>query len=104
MYAIVEEGGKQYKVREGDFIEIERKELAPGMRFAFEKVLALVDDEGLHTGAGSAGGKVTGEIVDETKGKRVSVMKFRRRKGSRTHSSHRQKYALVRIKEISLEA
>lgn len=104
MYAIVEEGSKQYKVREGDLIQIERKRVAPGMRFEFGNVLAFIDDEGLHTGVNMPGVKVTGEVVDETRGKRVSIMKFRRRKGSRTHKGHRQKYALVRIKEISLEA
>jgi len=103
MYAIVEEGGKQYKVREGDVIQIEQKSLAPGMRFEFGKCTCPVDDEGLRTGANMPGVKVTGEVVDETKGKRLSIMKFRRRKGSRTHKGHRQKYALVRIREISLE-
>jgi large subunit ribosomal protein L21 len=102
MYAIVEEGGNQYKVREGDLIRIERKMLAPGEKFEFENVLAFVDEKGLRTGADAAGIKVTAELVDEAKGKKVSIMKFRRRKDSQTHKGHRQKYALVRIEKISI--
>lgn len=103
MYAVIRTGGKQYKVAQGDVIEIER------VKDAFETVeftpLLVVDDDGVtHSGKGAlAGSRVQGRIVSESRGPKVDVYRFRNKTGYRRHTGHRQSYSSVEISDISLE-
>jgi len=103
MYAIIEDGGKQYKVAEGDVIEIERRDLPDGAaELTFDRVLLTsneVDD--VKIGAPLLdGAAVTAEIEGEVKGPKIDITVYRKRKASMTRKGHRQKYLRVRITEI----
>jgi len=101
MYAIVEDGGKQYKIAKGDIIDFEKKPLEAGAKVEFDKVLLVADNDKVEIGAPFVKNfKVTGTVVEQTKGPKLVVMKFRRRKGSKTKTGHRQKYTRVKIEEM----
>ena len=102
MYAIIRAGGKQYKVAEGDVIEIERtKEGSDTVEFV---PLLVVDDKGKTRSDKSdlADARVTATIVGETKGPKVNVAKYRNKTGYRRNAGHRQKYTSVQISGIKL--
>ncbi len=102
MYAIIRAGGKQYKVAEGDVIEIERtKESSDTVEFV---PLLVVDDKGKTRSEKSdlADARVTATIVGETKGPKVNVAKYRNKTGYRRNAGHRQKYTSVQISGIKL--
>jgi large subunit ribosomal protein L21 len=102
VYAIIRAGGKQYKVAEGDVIEIERtKEDSDTVEFV---PLLVVDDKGKTRSAKSdlADARVTATIVGETKGPKVNVAKYRNKTGYRRNTGHRQKYTSVQISGIRL--
>jgi len=102
MYAVIEDGGKQYMVSKGDIIDFERKPLEAGNKVEFEKVLLIADEKDTDIGRPLLeGAVVTGTVVDEIKGPKLTVMKFRRRKGSKTKTGHRQKYTRIKIEEIT---
>lgn len=102
MYAVIKDRGKQYKVEPGEIIRIDLKEdLKKGDTFEFEDVL-LVSKEG-KTSVGKPtveNAKVISEVQGHVKGKKLIIMKFRRRKDSRTKVGHRQKYTRVKITEV----
>ncbi len=102
MYAIIENGGKQYFLCQGDVVDIERCELAEGQdTVEFEQVLLIKDDKGTHVGTPIlTGAKVVAKVNGPVKGTKLKMLKFRRRKNSRTHKGHRQEYLRVRIVEI----
>jgi large subunit ribosomal protein L21 len=102
VYAIIRAGGKQYKVAQGDVIEIERtKEDSETMEFV---PLLVVDDKGKTQSdkASLADARVTATVVGETKGPKVSVAKYRNKTGYRRNAGHRQKYTSVQISGIRL--
>ena len=100
MYAIIETGGKQYKVQEGDVIDIERLTVGDDNSIEFDKVLAVSGDE-LTVGAPTVeGAKVTAELVEDFRDKKVVVFKMKRRKGYRRKAGHRQEKSKVKILEI----
>ena len=103
MYAIIEDGGRQYRVSEGDTIEVDRRDLAEGQEtLEFDRVLMVGDGEKSVVGQPVvADAKVTARIEGEFKGEKIVVQHFRRRKDSRTRAGHRQKYLRVRITKIS---
>ncbi len=103
MYAIFDDGGKQYKVSTGDALLIERRDLPEGQtELTFDKVLML--GEGAEARIGTpwvAGASVTAKVVEELKGPKVRGIKFRRRKGYIKHWGHRQKLLKVEIGAIN---
>jgi large subunit ribosomal protein L21 len=102
VYAIIRAGGKQYKVTEGDVIEIERtKEDSETIEFV---PLLVVDDKGASRSDKSdlAQARVTATVVGETKGPKVNVAKYRNKTGYRRNAGHRQKYTSVQISGIKL--
>jgi large subunit ribosomal protein L21 len=102
VYAIIRAGGKQYKVAEGDVIEIERtKEDSETVEFV---PLLVVDDKGTTRSDKSdlAEARVTATVVGETKGPKVNVAKYRNKTGYRRNAGHRQKYTSVQISGIKL--
>ena len=103
MYAVIETGGKQYRVAQGDVIEIERTELGGKAKNAiqFDRVLMVSGAKGVKVGDPVVGGaKVTGKLVDEIRGDKVLVFKKKRRKGYKRLRGHRQELMRVEIQKI----
>jgi large subunit ribosomal protein L21 len=101
MYAIVKTGGKQYRVAEGDVIEVEKIDEAPGAEVSLPAVL-LVDGERLVAdAAGLARVSVTGEIVAHTKGPKIRIHKFKSKTGYHKRQGHRQPLTHVKVTSIS---
>ena len=103
MYAIIETGGKQYKVSEGDTLFIEKIEAEDGTKVEFDKVLAVSTDDGLKVGKPYIEKvKVTAEVEKNGKGKKIIVFKYKAKKGYKKMQCHRQHYKKVKIEKISL--
>ena len=103
MYAIIEDGGKQYTVSEGDVIEVEVKDRPEDAKeVTFENVLLTSDEDGdVKVGAPVVdGASVTAEIEGEVKGKKIDIIMLRRRKSSMTRKGHRQRFLRVKITDI----
>ncbi len=102
MYAIIETGGKQYRVQEGDTLFIEKLDVQAGDTVEFDKVLAVSGDNGLTVGTPVvAGAKVSAEVLKNGKGKKVIVFKYKSKKDYRKKQGHRQPYTQVQIKSIN---
>ena len=101
MYAIIETGGKQYKVEAGDIVSVEKLGAEVGETVTFDKVMAVSDDNGLKAGTPYLEGTVvTGEVTENGKGKKVVVFKYKPKKDSKSKQGHRQPYTMVEIKSI----
>lgn len=99
--AIIRTGGKQYRVGEGDTVRVEKLPGQPGDSIEFGEVL-LVSGDTLQVGKPTvAGAKVSGTIVEQGRGEKLIVFKFRRRKRSRRKAGHRQEYTAVKITAIA---
>lgn len=102
MYAIIADGGRQYKVEEGQEVEIDYRDVAQGDQVTFDTVLAVSGDAGVKVGAPAvAGASVTAEVVGAKIGDKIYIQKFRRRKNYRRRTGHRQPYTVVRISKIN---
>ncbi|MFK7767593.1 MAG: 50S ribosomal protein L21 [Mariniblastus sp.] len=102
MYAIIADGGRQYKVEEGQMLEIDFREVAVGDELKFERVLAVSSDSGFKLGKPTVeGAAVSATVVAETKGEKIYIQKFRRRKNSKRRTGHRQKFVKVKIGSIA---
>jgi len=102
MYAIIADGGRQYKVEEGQMLEIDFREATPGDTLTFDRVLAVGSDSGLKLGKPTVeGASVSAKVIGETKGDKIYIQKFRRRKNSKRRTGHRQKYVKVQIGSIA---
>ena len=101
MYAIIESGGKQHRVQEGEVLRLEKLESATGDKVKFDKVLLVADDAGIRVGAPYVdGASVDAEIVEHGRGDKVRIVKFRRRKHSKKQQGHRQWFTAVKITAI----
>lgn len=101
MYAVIETGGKQYKVQEGDILYIEKLSAEADSSYTFDKVLALSNDAGLKIGAPTVeGAKVEAKVVKNGKSKKIVVFKFKAKKNYRRRQGHRQPYTKVQIEKI----
>lgn len=104
MYAIIETGGKQYRVTEGDQIRIEKINAADGEQVKFDKVLVLGDGADAKVGAPYVeGAAVFADVVETGKGKKVIIFKYKAKKDYRKKQGHRQPYTLVEITGISAD-
>ena len=103
MYAVIKTGGKQYKVREGDVLRIESIDAQPGDEVAFDEVLMVGEGENITVGTPVVeGARVAATVKGHGRGKKVTIIKFRRRKNrSRLKKGHRQNYTEVEITAIS---
>lgn len=104
VYAIIEDSGTQIKVAPGDVLEVDLRDSNAGDSVTFDRVL-MIGDEGADSPATIGtpyveGASVVGEVVDEIKGEKIDVVKFKRRKGYRVKQGHRQKYLRVKINDI----
>ena len=101
MYAIIETGGKQYKVQEGDVITVEKLGLEAGAEHTFEYVLALEKDGELSIGTPTvAGVKIQASVVEEGKHKKVIIYKYKSKKGFHKKKGHRQPFTKLKIESI----
>lgn len=100
MQAIIETGGKQYKVAEGDVLFIEKLEAEAGDGVVFDKVLALLGDEAKIGAPLVEGAKVDATVMKNGKGKKIRIFKFKAKKGYRRRQGHRQPYTKVQIGKI----
>ena len=103
MYAIIQTGGKQYKVQVGDIIEVEKVGVEAGNEVVFDQVLAVADDNGkLNIGTPMVeGAKVSAKVLDNFRAKKIVVFKMKRRKGYRRTQGHRQNLTRVEITAIA---
>ena len=102
MYAVIKSGGKQHRVVEGETLRLEKLDVATGDNIDFEEVLMVGEGAEVKIGAPLVdGGKVTAEVVSHGRGDKVNIIKFRRRKHSRTQQGHRQWYTEVKITGIN---
>lgn len=105
MYAIIETGGKQYRVQEGDVITVEKLDVNTGDKVELDKVLVLSDDNGLKVGTPYVeGAKVIAEAVENGKGKKVIIFKYKAKKDYRKKQGHRQPYTMIEIKSLGGKA
>jgi large subunit ribosomal protein L21 len=101
MYAVMETGGKQYRVKTGDRLEIERLKAPAGEAVTFDRVLLVNQDGQVRIGAPTVeNARVVADVLEHKRGKKVIVFKMKRRKGYQKKQGHRQELTVVRIKEI----
>lgn len=101
MYAIIATGGKQYKVSEGDIIKVEKLGVEAGETVTFDQVLAVSND-GMKVGSPFVeGANVTASVLENGKGKKVIVYKYKRKTGYHKKNGHRQLYTKVKIEKIN---
>jgi len=102
MYAIIEDGGRQYKVEEGQQLEVDYRDLPAGEPLSFQRVLAYRDESGLRIGRPALDSvTVTAEVLGVGQGPKLVVQKMRRRKNVRRRTGHRQLFTRVQIKQIA---
>ena len=102
MYAIIAESGRQYRVEEGQQLDIDYREAAQGDEIKFERVLAVSNKGDTKIGKPEVvGALVTAKVMGVKQGPKLVVQKFRRRKNSRRKTGHRQLYTTVQIEKIS---
>jgi large subunit ribosomal protein L21 len=102
MFAVFESGGKQHRVSEGEVLRLEKLTVDPGETVEFDRVMIVADGDNVAVGTPFLdGGKVTAEVIAHDRGKKIRVIKFRRRKDSRTTQGHRQWFTEVKITGIS---
>jgi len=101
-YAIIQSGGKQYKVKAGEILKVERLENSkPETKIEFKEILAYGDDKKIEIGSPIvSGSKVEADLVENGKDRTILIFKKRRRQNSRRKNGHRQQYSLIRINKI----
>ena len=101
-FAVIQTGGKQYKVKASDILKIEKiKNSKPESKIEFNEILAYGDDKNLEVGSPLVkGAKVEAELIKNSKNRTILIFKKRRRQNSRRKNGHRQQYSLIKIKKI----
>ncbi len=101
MYAIVDSGGKQYKVKEGEILRVEKLAGEVGNKVSFDRILMFSDGENVNVGTPLLEDvAVNGHIVEQGKAKKIIVFKYKRRKRYRRKNGHRQQFTAVKIDSI----
>ena len=102
MFAVFASGGKQHRVTEGEIIKLELLSAEPGQEVVFDKVLMVANGDDVSVGRPYVdGGKVTAEVISHDRGKKIRVIKFKRRKDYMRRQGHRQWYTELKITAIS---
>ena len=101
MYAIIENGNKQYKVAEGDIVKVEKLAVEEGATVSFA-VLMVSDENGIKTGSEVANAKVTATVLKQDKAKKIIVFKYKAKKNERKKQGHRQPFTAVKVEKIEL--
>jgi large subunit ribosomal protein L21 len=101
MYAVINTGGKQYKVQEGDILRVEKLEGEIGAPVTFDRVLMFSDGDNINVGTPALENvSVSGQIVEQGKARKIIVFKYKRRKRFRKKQGHRQPFTAVKIDSI----
>lgn len=101
-FAVIESGGKQHRVTEGEVLRLEKLDAAPGSEVVFDKVLMVAEGDRVEVGKPYvAGSTVKAEVLEHDRAKKVTIIKFRRRQDYRKKQGHRQWFTAVRITGIS---
>ena len=102
MYAIIVDGGRQYRVEPGMEVDVDYRDIPAGENITFEKVLAVSNDSGMQLGEPTVkGATVKASVLGPKQDKKIYIQKFRRRKHSKSRTGHRQLHTRVRIEEIA---
>ncbi len=101
MYAIIENGNKQYKVSEGDVVRVEKLNAEVGADVSFN-VLMVAGDDGVKMGADVANAKVSAKVLAQDKAKKIIVFKYKAKKSERKKQGHRQPFTAIKIESITL--
>ena len=102
MYAVIQTGGKQYRVSEGDTLKVEKLSVEEGATVELDKVILVADGENVQVGTPYLeGGKVTATVKSQGRGKKVKIIKFKRRKHHMKRQGHRQAYTELEVTGIS---
>jgi len=103
MYAVIETGGKQYRVQPGDVISVEKLDVEAGEKIDFDRILLASDGTNLEIGTPVVDAvKVSGTVVENGKGKKVIIYKYKAKKDFRKKQGHRQPYTMIKIDEVSV--
>ena len=100
MYAVIETGGKQYRVAPGDAVEVETLPGEVGSEIEFGRVLAVIDGDQVRAGASLGGVRVKGTITEHGRGDKTIVFKFKRKKQYKRTIGHRQNFTRIQVNEI----
>ncbi|MFL8951622.1 50S ribosomal protein L21 [Helcococcus kunzii] len=101
MYAIIKTGGKQYQVKEGDILKVEKLDVEQGSTYDFEEVVLVSNDGDVKVGSPFVeGAKVSAEVLEHGKNRKVVVFKYKPKKGYAKKQGHRQPFTRVRINRI----
>lgn len=104
MYAVIEAGGRQVELTAGRFVDIDMVAAETDQEFVFEKVLMIVDGDKSMVGTPFIeGAKVTGRVIDHIRDKKITVYKYRAKKGTRKRTGHRQHHTRVFVSAIQLK-
>lgn len=102
MQAVIQTGAKQFIVKEGDEISVEKLEVEAGQEVVITEVLALLDGQGSQFGAPTIeGASVKTQVLAQTKGEKIRISTFKPKKGLRHHQGHRQKYTLLKVISVN---
>jgi len=102
MYAIVNTGGKQYKVQEGQTLQVEKLPAEVGAEVVLDQVLFVSSDQGVQVGNPLVPAKVTCEVLDQARDRKVVIFKHKKRKDYRRKAGHRQPYTVLKVKDIEV--
>jgi large subunit ribosomal protein L21 len=101
MYAVFEDGSRQYRVSEGDQLDVDFRDAQAGNQIEFNRVLLFSGTEGVRVGTPTVeNAKVVAEVVEQRRGEKLYIQKFKRRKNYHRRTGHRQELTRVRIKQI----
>ena len=100
MYAVIETGGKQYRVAPGEPVDVETVAGDVGTEVEVGRVLALIDGENVRAGEAAAGARIKGTILAQGRGRKTIVFKFKRKKQYKRTIGHRQNFTRIQISEI----
>jgi large subunit ribosomal protein L21 len=101
MYAVIQTGGKQYKVAPGDVLKVEKLEAKKGDTVEIKEVYMVADGDKMSVGKPTlASASVTAEVMGDVKGEKIIIFKHRRRKGYRNTNGHRQNYTTIKVTDI----
>ena len=103
MYAIIKTGGKQYRVAEGQTLNVEKLTLEPGKTVDFKEILMVANGDAIEIGSPFVEkATVTAEVIDHGRAKKIKILKFRRRKHHMKRQGHRQDFTQVKITKIKV--
>ncbi|MGR6835379.1 50S ribosomal protein L21 [Syntrophomonas erecta] len=101
MYAVIKTGGKQYKVNEGSVLKVEKLDVQPGETVTLDQVLMIADENGVRVGDPVlSNARVTAEVLEQGKNKKIIVFKYKKRKKYRRKYGHRQPFTRIRVQKI----